>query len=75
MEGYQKRKTMIGWPCLEEPKSAATCSDRTESCKKNTFGKTKNALERCHKKGGGSNRRNLALNREGWKLVCETGRS
>jgi len=30
---------------LEEPKSAATCSDRTESCGENTVG------NKCHKKG------------------------
>lgn len=40
----------MGKPWLEEPKSAATYSDRIESWWAKTSGKTKNALGRCHKK-------------------------
>lgn len=74
-QSYQKRKTTVGWPCLEELKSTATCNDRTESCGKGTLGKTKDELK--IKKdielfGVGDNWINLALDREGLSLGCET---
>lgn len=43
IKDYQKKKTMIGWPCLKEQKSIVTRSNRRKSCRKKTFGKTKNA--------------------------------
>lgn len=66
----------MGWSRLEESKSADTGSNSTKSCRKNPLGRPRICWKDVVKKDveqliGYSNWRNLAMDRERWKLVCD----
>lgn len=69
-ESYQKRKTAMGWPCLEEQNPMPRAMIKQNPLGKRHLGRPRMRRENVIKKdaeqfGGSSDWRNLALDREG----------